>query len=122
MSAGDPGKTAQSFLDAVESTASLLERTSPLYTISGEQDPSREYLTPGQALACLTIAQKYIERIAGPGWEAKLYRDHEGPYWNISLEGADEWAITITHDESITWPDGVFAEPGAGWCLNLHPA
>lgn len=112
----------QPFLDAVRDSASLLERTSPLYTISGDQDPRRDYLSTGQALACLKIAQAYVDSIAGPGWEPKLYRDHEGPYWNISLEGAGDWAITITHDESVTWPAGVFAEPGASWCLNLHPA
>jgi hypothetical protein len=82
-----------------------------------------QYLTEEQADKCLKIVQKYIERRVGEGWDPKLYRPgHEGEFWNISLEGADEWAYDITTDESVTWPDGVFAEPVATWCLALHVA
>lgn len=87
------------------------------YTISSDQDPDREYLTPDQALACLVMVREYL----GTN-EPKLYRDHEGPYWNISYEGDYEWSMRICHDRRDQWPDGVFAEPVAGWCLGLYPA
>lgn len=75
-----------------------------------------------QATACLKIITDYIERIAGPGWEPALYPPgHEGNYWCVSLEGADEWAIKIQRDETVTWPAGVWTEPAYSWCLALHP-
>lgn len=47
---------------------------------------------------------------------------HEGDMWVLSLEGADDWAVSISNDDSVVWPSGVFAEPVAGWCLGLYPA
>lgn len=90
------------------------------YTISGDKDPSRNYLTSEEALACLKIVEKYL----GPDCEPKLYRDHEGPYWNISYEGGpEEWAYRITVDDTVTWPVGVFVDCVAtDWCISLHPA
>lgn len=108
------------FEQAIQDSARLLERTSPLYTISGDQDPAYEYLTPGQALACLKIVEGYL----GPDCEPKLYRDHEGPFWNISFEGGpEEWAYRVTEPAVVTWPAGVHVECIAtGWCIGLYPA
>lgn len=81
-------------------------------------------LTEAKAKACLKIVQAWIDRTAGEGWEPALYPPgHEGPYWNISLEGAqDDWPWLMKQDETVTWPTGVFAEPGASWYLALHVA
>jgi hypothetical protein len=76
-------------------------------------DPEREYISTAKALSCLRLVREHVSP------DAQLYRDHEGPFWNISLEGADDWAITIDRD---IWPEGVFVEPVAGWCLGLYPA
>jgi hypothetical protein len=83
------------------------------YTVSGEMDPERKYITEAQALASLEIVREHVSP------DAQLYRDHEGPFWNISFEGDYDWAVTIRRD---IWPEGVFVEPVAGWCLGLHPA
>jgi hypothetical protein len=78
-----------------------------------------EYLSKAQAAACLVIVKKYL----GPDADPSLYMPgHEGPFWNISFEGGEDWAIMIGHDESITWPEGVWTEPVASWCLGLHRA
>lgn len=92
--------------------------TAKQYTVSGEMDPEREYITEAQALACLEIVRAHVSP------DAQLYRDHEGPFWNISLEGADDWAVRISHDRSDwgDWPEDVHVEPVAGWCLGLYPA
>lgn len=89
------------------------------YTISGDQDPTREYLTPARALACLEAVRTYL----GPDCDPKLYRDHEGPFWNISYEGGpEEWAYLITERGAVTWPAGVRVECIATqWCIGLHP-
>lgn len=48
---------------------------------------------------------------------------HEGPMWVLSLEGGPEdWTIMLSHDDTVKWPDGVFVEPVASWCLGLYPA
>lgn len=90
----------------------------PGYTISGEKHPGVAYLTEAQALACLKIVKDYLHHDADP----RLYRDHEGPYWNISYEGDYEWPMRICEARRGQWPDGVFIEPVAGWCLGLYPA
>lgn len=89
------------------------------YTISGDRDPNREYLTPAQALACLETVRTYL----GPDCDPKLYRDHEGPFWNISFEGGPEdWAYHINEPDAVTWPAGVYVETiAAGWCIGLYP-
>lgn len=72
---------------------------------------------------CLAIVQRYVDRVAGPGWEPALYPPgHEGPMWVASLEGVGEWAIGIARDDKVIWPDGVFVEPVASWCLGLYPS
>lgn len=90
------------------------------YTISGEMDPNQRYLTPAKALACLRVVREYL----GPDCDPKLYRDHEGPYWNISYEGGpEEWAYKINQPDAVTWPSGVHVETlDAAWCITLHPA
>lgn len=89
------------------------------YIISGEKDPTRDYLGAGRALACLKIVEGYL----GPDCDPKLYRDHEGPFWNISYEGGpEEWAYRVTMDDTVTWPDGVHVECVAtDWCIGLYP-
>lgn len=47
---------------------------------------------------------------------------HEGPMYVLSLEGCEDWAVRISQDDTVVWPEGVFAEPVAGWCLGLYPA
>lgn len=82
-----------------------------------------EYLTREKAEASLEIVKEYIDRKCGPGWEPKLYAPgHEGPFWNISLEGAGEWAIRIGGYDETPFPPGVFPEPVYSWCLALYPA
>lgn len=84
-----------------------------------EPEDATAYITKEQAAACLAIVKKYL----GPDADPTLYLPgHEGPYWNISYEGGDDWAIRIGHNESITWPAGVFVEPAYSWCLALHRA
>lgn len=83
----------------------------------------RRCLSRTQAEACLKIVQQYVDQKYGEGWEPKLYAPgHEGPYWNISLEGADEWALRIGGYDETQFPSGVFAEPVYPWCLGLYPA
>ena len=79
------------------------------------------YLTEEEAAACLKIVKEWIERKAGPEWDPRLYRPgHEGDFWNISLEGAqDDWPWLMSQDESVTWPKGVYVEAGASWYLCL---
>lgn len=117
MTAPRDAQHAQVMLAGVESTIRLLGTDRPDYTISGEQDPTREYLSPAQALACLALVRDYL----GPDCDPKLYRDHEGPFWNISYEGGPEdWAYRSTSE--VTWPAGVQVECiAASWCIALYP-
>lgn len=82
-----------------------------------------EVITAEQANACLAIVQAWIDKTAGPGWEPALYEPgHEGNYWNISLEGAqDDWPWLMSNDELVIWPDGVRVEAGASWYISLLP-
>lgn len=78
----------------------------------------RRYITEAQAGACLAIVRKYTgddsAALYGPG--------HEGEFFNISLEGGmEEWAIRISQDDTVVWPEGVWVEPVASWCLALLP-
>lgn len=78
-------------------------------------------LTRAVAEECQPIAQGYVDRIAGPGWDVALYPPgHEGPFWALSLEGAEDWAMMIGHDDTVTWPGGVFTEAVHSWCLGLY--
>lgn len=90
------------------------------YTVSGPMNPDKEYITEEQALACLDIVRTYV----GGDWEPALYRDHEGPFWNISLEGGpEEWAYRINLPGEVQWPDGVHVETiASAWCIALYPA
>lgn len=81
------------------------------------------YLPEDLARECLKVVQKFTDEHAGPGWNPKLYRPgHEGPFWNISLEGVEEWAYDASISDSIEWPDGVYVEAVNTWCLALYPA
>lgn len=108
-------------LEGIASTGRLLGLTPPKqdYTISGEKVPARPYLSPGQALTCLELVRAYL----GPDCDPKLYRDHEGPFWNISYEGGpEEWAYQITERTAVAWPSWVHVEcVAASWCISLHP-
>lgn len=91
--------------------------------LDGEGEDWTACLTRAKAEECLKVVQKYIDQKYEPGWEPKLYAPgHEGPYWNISLEGAGEWAIWIGGRDETPFPDGVFTEPGTSWYLALYPA
>lgn len=80
-----------------------------------------EYITETKARECLEIVKKYLGQIDG-GWAVLYPPGHEGPMWVVSLEGCGDWAIRISQDEEVTWPEGVFTEPVAHWCLGLYPA
>lgn len=84
--------------------------------------------TPVLTVGKFDQARKVVDR-----WFADKYPDcdrptpykpgHEGPMWVLSLEGGpDDWPILLSHDDTVTWPDGVFAEPVNSWCLGLYPA
>lgn len=78
-----------------------------------------KYLPKGTAQRCLKIVEGFV----GEGWEPALYPPgHEGEMWVVSLEGAGEWSIDLSNDDTVTWPDGVFVEPVASWCLGLYPS
>lgn len=82
-----------------------------------------EQLTREQAEACLKIVQEWIDKKQGvPGWEVTLYEPgFHCDGWSAALEGTEiEWPWLMSTDESVTWPDGVFAEPGASWYLGLY--
>lgn len=83
-----------------------------------------EALTEAQALACFKIVRAWIHDKVGPSWQPVLYGvGFHCNGWAIALEGAlDDWPWHLSQDESVTWPDGVFAEPGASWYLGLYPA
>jgi hypothetical protein len=80
----------------------------------------------------LTIGKFDQARAVVKDWFAKNYPGcdmptpykpgHEGSMWVLTLEIAPDWAIEISHDESVKWPEGVFAEPVNGCCLGLYPA
>lgn len=80
-----------------------------------------EVLTLAKANEAQAVVQAWLQAYGAD--QAVMYEPgHEGPMYVLSLEGADEWAVTITQDESVQWPAGVFAEPVASWCLGLYPA
>jgi hypothetical protein len=92
-------------------------------SLSGAGSDWLPLLSRKTAEACLAVVQQYIDRTEGEGWEPKLYPPgHEGPFWVVSLECQSDWAIDIGSAEGITWPDGVFPEAVASWCLGLHVA
>lgn len=111
--------------DIVQSFFEDLANMSTGYTISGSQHPDVEYISTRQALHCLALVERWFAEHA-PGADPKLYRDHEGTYWNISYEGYDgwpDWPAAVGEAFRQQFADaGVFVEPGAAWCLNLHPA
>lgn len=78
------------------------------------------YIRGEQADQALAIVRGYLPDGADP----KLYRDHEGPFYNISWEGDPyEWAYDICEGRRAEFDAlGVFAEPVANWCLGLYPA
>lgn len=84
-----------------------------------------EQLTREQAEQCLATVREWLVK-AGGQWaadEAKLYDPgfHCGG-WAIALEGGPEewpWHVSQAVGEE-GWPDGVFAEPVASWCLGLY--
>lgn len=79
-------------------------------------------LARAKAEASLEVVKTYIDQKYDPGWEPKLYAPgHEGPFWNISLEGVGDWAIRIGGYDETPFPEGVFAEPGTDWYLALYP-
>jgi hypothetical protein len=82
-------------------------------------------LTPDQA--------EHAQRVANDWFKAQGFEDtelpamyqpgHEGPMWVLSLEGGPEdWPILLSHDDTVTWPDGMYVEPVTHWCLGLYPA
>lgn len=87
-------------------------------------DDETKHITEEQAQACLKTVQEWIDRQAGPGWEPKAYGpEFHSQGWTIALEGLAhlEWPWTMSQDEEVVWPDGVWVEPGADWYLCLHP-
>lgn len=85
------------------------------------QFEGREVLTVGKFDAARKVVTEWL---GSHGYDrATPYKPgHEGPMYVLSLAGCGDWAVEISHDESVIWPDGVFAEPVAGWCLGLYPA
>ncbi len=79
------------------------------------------YLTEGEAKECLHLIKECTDRRFGPGWEPALYPPgHEGEFWNVSLEGLEDWAMRV--DEVVAWPPGVYAEPIYSWGIALYRA
>lgn len=82
----------------------------------------RPLLTREKAEAGLAVVQRYINTTYGPGWEPKLYEPgHEGPFWNVSLEGAEDWTLRIRMYDETEFPPGVYVEAVNSWCLALYP-
>lgn len=86
------------------------------------QYEGKEVLTIGKAEACKRVAEQWFDA-KGYGDAPAMYKPgHEGAMWVLSLEGYGEWATDISADPDVKWPEGVFAEPVADWCLGLYPA
>lgn len=86
------------------------------------QYEGKEVLTIGKADACRLTVRQWFEGRGYDNTPAMYKPGHEGAMWVLSLEGYEDWAIELADDKSVTWPDGVFIEPVAGWCLGLYPA
>jgi hypothetical protein len=80
----------------------------------------------------LTVGKFEQARRVVKDWLAKTYPGvdmptpykpgHEGDKWVLTLEIEPDWAIEISQDGSVEWPNGVWVEAVNPWCLGLHPA
>lgn len=112
---------ARTMIEGVNSTGRLLGLNQPDYTMPTYN--GTPVLTIGKAEQCRRAVEEWF--IDHMGWaedRPTLYKPgHEGDMWVLSLEGCDDWAIRLSADESVKWPDGVWVEPVADWCLGLYP-
>lgn len=79
-------------------------------------------LTVGEFDAARKVVADWLDQHGYEELPTPYKPGHEGPMWVLSLEGYEDWAIRISADDAVQWPDGVFAEPVASWCLGLYPA
>lgn len=85
------------------------------------QYDGKEVLTIGKAEQAKRAAEAWCERV-GYGDAPLLFKPgHKGPYWVLIMVGSYDWALTISQDEAVTWPAGVYVEPVDGCTLGLHP-
>lgn len=80
-----------------------------------------EVLTIGKAEAAKRVAEEWCDSKFFGDAPAMYKPGHEGAMWVLSLEGYEDWAVRIAQDDTVKWPDGVWVEPVAGWCLGLYP-
>jgi len=83
-----------------------------------------KHVTEAQATACREIAQAYIDRTYGSGWDVAVYPPgHEGDFWVLSLElGEHYWPYEIgDDDDTVVWPAGVWTEAKNHFALALYP-
>ena len=86
------------------------------------QYEGKEVLTIGKFDQVRKVVNDWFARQGCEDMPTPYKPGHEGPMWVLSYGGGDDWAIRITQDEAVVWPDGVFAEPVNGGCLGLYPA
>lgn len=80
-------------------------------------------LSPDQAEAAERMVKAWFTSQGAMDSPVMYQPGHEGPMWVLSLEGGPEdWPMLVCEALRDKWPDGVFAEPVAGWCLGLYPA
>lgn len=85
------------------------------------QYDGKEVLTIGKADAAKRVAEEWSTQ---NHYDAPLMfkPGHDGSRWVLVMSGAEEWALEISNDDSVTWPAGVYVEAVNGCTLSLYPS